>query len=167
MTDHAASTARQPLKFERSYDAPVEDLWDLWTTKEGFESWWGPQGFRVEVHKLDLRLGGELLYDMIAAGAEEIEHMKSAGMPVSHETRGTFVEIQTHSRLKILHVIDFIPGVKPYENNIAVEFIPEGASVRMVVTIDPHQDEEWTRMAGEGFASQLTKLPAALAARRK
>jgi hypothetical protein len=87
-------------------------------------------------------------------------------VPPSHETRGTFVEIEPHSRLKILHVIDFIPGVEAYENNIAVEFAAEGASVRMVVTIDQHRDEEWTRLAGEGFESQLKKLPGALAARR-
>ena len=167
MTDHAATAARQPLQFERSYDAPVEDLWDLWTTKEGFESWWGPEGFRVKVHKLDLRVGGELFYDMIAVGAAEIEYMNSAGMPVSHETRGTFVEVEPPRRLKILHNIDFIPGVEPYENNIAVELIPEGAGVRMLVSIDRHHNEEWTRLAAEGFASQLNKLPGALAARRK
>src|SRR5581483_11632459 len=55
--------AQAPVRFERRYEnAEVQDLWELWTTKEGFESWWGPQGFRVQVHKLDLREGGELLY---------------------------------------------------------------------------------------------------------
>jgi uncharacterized protein YndB with AHSA1/START domain len=167
MTDETVSAPRSPIKFERRYDAPVEDLWDLWTTKEGFESWWGPEGFRVEVHRMDLRVGGELFYDMIAVGADEVEWMKKEGMPVSHETRGTFVEIEPPTRLKILHMIDFIPGLKPYENNILVEFVPEATSVRMVVTIDRHPDEEWSRRAAAGFESQLTKLPAVLAARRR
>jgi uncharacterized protein YndB with AHSA1/START domain len=155
------------ITIERSYEAPVEDLWDLWTTKEGFESWWGPVGFRVEVHRLEARVGGELVYDMIASGAEAIEHMKKSGMPLSHATRGTFVEIEPHRRLKLMHVIDFIPGVEPYENNIAVELVREGASVRMVVSIDQHRDEHWTRMSVQGFESQLTKVPTALASRRK
>src|SRR6266436_4925118 len=76
MTHDSASVARPPIKLERCYETSVEDLWDLWTTKEGFESWWGPQGFRVEVHKLELRVGGELVYDMIAAAPEQIEFMK-------------------------------------------------------------------------------------------
>src|ERR1700757_3213803 len=76
MTHDIASVARPPIKFERRYETSVEDLWDLWTTKEGFESWWGPQGFRVEVHAIDPRIGGELFYDMIADGAKEIEYMK-------------------------------------------------------------------------------------------
>jgi hypothetical protein len=29
---------------------------------------------------------------------------------------------------------------------------------RMVVTAHPHRDAHWTRMATEGFRSQLTKL---------
>jgi hypothetical protein len=48
-----------------------------------------------------------------------------------------------------------------------VEFFSEGPQVRMLVTIEPHRDEEWTQRAGEGFASQLNKVPAALAARGK
>ena len=46
------------ISFERKYEAPVEDVWDLWTTAEGIESWWGPEGFSVRVSKLDLRPGG-------------------------------------------------------------------------------------------------------------
>ena len=55
---------------ERTYRARVEELWELWTTKEGFESWWGPEGFRVEVHALEARAGGALEYDMIADAPE-------------------------------------------------------------------------------------------------
>ena len=167
MTYESASAARQPIRFERTYDTPVEDLWDLWTTKEGFESWWGPEGFRVDVHTIDPRVGGELFYDMVATGPAQIEYMRKAGWATSHETRGTFVEIQPLRRLKIRHMIDFIPGLEPYENNMLVEFVSESRGVRMVITVDPHLDEEWTRRAAAGLESQLTKLPAALAARRK
>ena len=33
-----------PIRFERVYDGPVEDLWALWTTKEGFAEWFAPEG---------------------------------------------------------------------------------------------------------------------------
>ncbi|MGH7571536.1 MAG: SRPBCC family protein [Gemmatimonadota bacterium] len=164
MTDKTSQATT--IKIERTYKTSVEDLWDLWTTKEGLESWWGPEGFRIDVHKLDLRVGGELRYDMIAVGAEEIEFMKKSGMGISHDTRGTFVEIEPLRRLKVLYMIDFLPGVEPYENNMVVEFFPEGTSVRMLITFDPHIDEKMTRMATEGWESQLTKLPEALVARR-
>jgi len=154
------------VRVERQYEGPVDDLWWLWTTKEGFESWWGPEGFRVAVHKLDLRVGGDLVYDMIATDAAQIEWMKQNNMPVSHGTRGKFVEIVPLQRLGISHMIDFIPGLKPYENRMSVEFVPEGKNVNMVVTIEEHSTPEWTQRAMEGFGSQLTKVPAALVARR-
>ena len=167
MNPQTAAATQSPIKFDHSYDVSIEDLWELWTTKDGFEAWWGPEGFRVEVHKLDLREGGELFYDMIAVKPEHIAYMKQAGMAPSHETRGNFVEIVPLKRLRIRHVIDFIPGLEPYENDILVEFFSEGTGARMVITVDAHPDPEWTRRASMGMESQLTKLPAALAARRK
>jgi uncharacterized protein YndB with AHSA1/START domain len=166
MKDDGTDAARPPIVIERSYEAAVEDLWELWTTKDGFESWWGPEGFRVEVHAIEPRVGGKLSYDMIAVGAEQVAWMKGAGMPLSHPTTSKFVEVVPLRRLKILSVIDFLPGVEPYDNHILVEFEPKGSSVRMVVSIEPHRDEKFTGMAVAGFESQLTKLPGVLAARR-
>jgi uncharacterized protein YndB with AHSA1/START domain len=153
----AATAARPKVVIERTYRARVEELWDLWTTRKGFESWWGPEGFRVEVHTIEARAGG-LHYDMIADAPEQIEAMKRMGHPPSHQTRGRFTEVRPQERLAITHVIDFLPGVKPYESTMVVEFFPLGAYVRMVVTLDPMHDDEFTKMSTMGFTSQLTKL---------
>ena len=143
---------------ERTYRANVKDVWALWTTKAGFESWWGPQGFRADVQELDARTGGALRYDMIADSAEMIATMKQMGQPTSHATRSRFTEVKPHSRLVLTNVIDFIPGVATYESNIAVDFTSAGGSVRMVVTLDAMHNDEFTKMQEEGFTSQLTKL---------
>jgi uncharacterized protein YndB with AHSA1/START domain len=153
-----AAATRVPVIVERTYPASAEELWSLWTTRQGFESWWGPQGFRVEVHAIDPRVGGVLRYDMIADTPEMIAAMKDMGRPRSHETRGTFTELKPMTRLAITHVIDFLPGVKPYDSTIVVEFFPAGERVRMVVTLSPMHDEEFSHMQKEGFSSQLTKL---------
>lgn len=161
MTNNAfakASAARPKVVVERTYRARVEELWELWTTKEGFESWWGPEGFRVEVHTFDAREGGTLHYDMIADSSDAIDAMKQLDRPSSHETRGRFTEIRRYERLAITHVIDFLPGVKPYESTIVVEFFPSGGNVRMLVTLDPMHNEEFGRMQTQGFTSQLSKL---------
>ena len=156
-----SATAQNPqatVVVERTYRAPVEDLWALWTTKAGFESWWGPEGFRVEVHALEARAGGALQYDMIADAAEAIAAMKRMGQPVSHRTRGNYGEFRPHERLTLVHLIDFIAGVEPYESLIEVDFKAVGDQARMVVTLHPHLDPHWTRMSVQGFNSQLTKL---------
>jgi uncharacterized protein YndB with AHSA1/START domain len=148
----------QTIVIERTYRARVEDLWELWTTKEGFESWWGPEGFRVEVHTLEPRVGGTLSYDMIADTPEMIAAMKRMGREPSHATRARFIELTPHKRLAITHVIDFLSGVTPYESTIMTEFFPSGDSVRMVITLQPMHSDDFTRMSLRGWKGQLAKL---------
>jgi uncharacterized protein YndB with AHSA1/START domain len=80
MSDHKTTAAvRARVVIERTYKAQAEELWALWTTKKGFESWWGPEGFQVKVHSLEVRVGGRLHYDMIADAPEMIEAMRRMG----------------------------------------------------------------------------------------
>ena len=118
MSDTHTAAPQAAVVVERTYRASVEELWALWTTKDGFESWWGPEGFRVEVHKLEARAGGALDYDMIADAPEAIAAMKNMGQPVSHGTHGTYGEFRPQDRLTLVHVIDFVPGSEPYETII-------------------------------------------------
>jgi uncharacterized protein YndB with AHSA1/START domain len=154
----SATAIRQKVIVERTYRARVEELWELWTTKDGFESWWGPEGFRADVHAIDARPGGALHYSMIADAAPQIAAMKQMGRPTSTETRGRFSELRPFTRLALTHLIDFLPGVQPYESTMVVEFFPAGEQVRMVVTLDPMHDDEFTAMQRMGFTSQLSKL---------
>jgi uncharacterized protein YndB with AHSA1/START domain len=162
MTDKIESTAanstRPKTVIERTYRARVEELWELWTTKEGFESWWGPEGSCVEVHAIEARSGGALYYDMIADTPETIEAMKQLGLPPRQGNRCTFAEFTPYESLTLTHFMDFFPGVKPYESTIVVAFFPAGDFVRMAVTIYPMHNEEITQMSIDGFTSQLTKL---------
>lgn len=143
---------------ERTYRASIEDVWDLWTTKDGFESWWGPEGFRVEVETLEARPGGELRYAMIADAEEAILAMKRAGQPTSHPTRSRFVVVEANARIVLENQIDFVRGIAPFESRIEVDFVVDGAWVTMRVTLDALPTPELTRMQSEGFASQTKKL---------
>jgi uncharacterized protein YndB with AHSA1/START domain len=146
------------ITIERTYKARLADVWALWTTKDGFESWWGPEGFRVDVRRLDATPGGELHYAMIADAPEQIEAMKRMGQAVAHETHGTSTELRPRDRLVLTHIIDFLPGVTPYESTIVAEFSEVADGVRMVVTLHRMHDEAFSRMQVQGFTSQLTKL---------
>jgi uncharacterized protein YndB with AHSA1/START domain len=155
-------SARKRVILERTFDAPLEDVWELWTTKDGIESWWGPEGFKVEVRSLDLRPGGEMTYAMSATAPDQIEFMKKAGMPVTTEHRLVFTEIVPRRRLAYSHDADFIPGVEPYQVATMVEFEAGADGVRMRLTFDAMHDEHWTEMAVLGWESELGKLAAAL-----
>jgi uncharacterized protein YndB with AHSA1/START domain len=157
-TAAGATLPQAAVVIERTYRASVEDLWALWTTKAGFESWWGPEGFRVEVHAMDPRPGGAFEYDMIADAPEMVEAMRSMGRPASHMTRGSFAEFRPLERLTLVHIIDFVPDSPVYESKLDVSFRAAGDQATMIVTVHPHLDPFMTRMTIEGFTSQLGKL---------
>jgi len=158
MNTEKGSTSRSSAVIERTYRTRVEELWELWTTKEGFESWWGGEGSRVEVRAIEAREGGELHYDMIAVVAEDITVRNQLGLAPSSSVRARFTEFKPYRRLILTHVIDFVPGVKPYESTISVDFFPAGDSVRMVTTIEPMHDDEFTQTSIRVFTSQLEML---------
>jgi uncharacterized protein YndB with AHSA1/START domain len=154
----AAAATTPKFVIERTYRASVEELWEMWTTKEGFESWWPPEGFRTEVHTIEARLNGKLRYEMIAEAPEMLAVMKELGLPASHVERARFSEFRPMERLVLAIMMDFLPGVEPYEGTLMVDFFPSGECVRMVVTLNQMHDEEFTRMAAEGLASQFRNL---------
>jgi uncharacterized protein YndB with AHSA1/START domain len=150
--------ARRKVTLERTFKASIEEVWDLWTTKDGIESWWGPEGFAVKVLKLDLQPGGELVYAMTATAPDQIEFVKNAGMPLTHEVRATYTEVAPPRRLAFASLADFIPGVEPYDVTTVVELYPSAEGVRMVLTLDAMHNERWTQMAVMGWESELEKL---------
>ena len=72
MTDgtRAPGASRRRIAMERTYQAPIEDVWDLWTTKEGIESWWGPDGFRTTIHEMNVVVVLALERDQMPAVVE-------------------------------------------------------------------------------------------------
>jgi len=162
-----APRGRKTFSIERMFSASVEDVWTLWTTKAGIESWWGPEGFEVTVTSLDLRLGGELIYIMTASAPEQVAFMKRAGMPLSTEARVTYTEVSPPSRLAYRILADFVPDVAPYEVATVVDMQAEAEGAKLTVTFDAMHDDLWTERARAGHESQMRKLDALLAARGK
>jgi uncharacterized protein YndB with AHSA1/START domain len=158
-------TDRPKLTLERTYPASMEEVWELWTTREGIESWWGPEGFSVAVRALDLRPGGDLLYTMRAEAPEQREYLAKAGMPPATDHKLTFTEVNPPRRLAYRDMADFIPGVEPYEVSTLIELHEVAGGVRLVVTFDRMHDERWTQLAKLGRESELDRLAKVLAAR--
>ncbi len=162
MTDAAASA---PTRLERAYDASIEDVWDLWTTAAGIEEWWSPDGFVTHVRKLDLRPGGVLIHAMTAIGAAQVEFMTKAGLPLTNVGRKRFVEISRPSSIAYTSLIDFVPGVEPYDHLTVVELTRVGRRVAVVMTIDRLHDDDWTGRMIAGRTNELENLARAIARR--
>ena len=113
---------------------------------------------------LELRPGGQLLYDMTAIAPAQVEFMKREGMPLTHEARISYTEVVPRKRLAYTHLADFIPGVAPYGVAHMVELRSTPQGVQMVLTFDAMHSDEWTKRATMGWESELDKLANALKA---
>jgi uncharacterized protein YndB with AHSA1/START domain len=57
---------KKEFSFERTYDAPVEAVWQAWTQAERLREWWGPENTSIPECEIDLRLGGRIFIVMEA-----------------------------------------------------------------------------------------------------
>jgi len=53
------NTSDRELRITRTFDAPVELLWEVWTKPEHIAKWWGPNGFTNTINKMDVTPGGD------------------------------------------------------------------------------------------------------------
>ena len=80
----------QAVEIERTFDAPVDVVWRMWTDPDAFAQWYGPTGASIPVSKMDLRVGGSRLVCMEMSTPDGTMQMWFAG---------EFVEIDEPNRL--------------------------------------------------------------------
>jgi uncharacterized protein YndB with AHSA1/START domain len=54
------------LVVRRVFDAPLAQVWNVWTDPEDVMRWWGPTGFTSPMARIDFRQGGTSLVCMRA-----------------------------------------------------------------------------------------------------
>ncbi|MBS1946740.1 MAG: SRPBCC domain-containing protein [Bacteroidetes bacterium] len=59
-------SGQRQMQITRTFNAPVELVWEVWTSPEHIANWWGPNGFTNTIHKMDFQNGGEWLLTMHA-----------------------------------------------------------------------------------------------------
>lgn len=95
------------LTIERTFNAPIELVWEAWTQAEHIASWWGPKGMEINVIEHNFKVGGRWKYVML--------------MPDSSEfiSEGVYAEIvELH---KIITSADFKPMTTGVELQVFLE----------------------------------------------
>lgn len=64
--DNLAGVAERTMVLERVIKAPRSLVWGVWMNPETLPQWWGPDGYSCRTTRIDLRTGGEWVFDMIA-----------------------------------------------------------------------------------------------------
>lgn len=53
--------AGRAIRLTKTFNAPVEKVWEAWSNPDRIKHWWGPNGFTNTITKMDLQPGGEWL----------------------------------------------------------------------------------------------------------
>ena len=53
-----ANVADREMVITRVFDAPREMIWNAWIDPKQIVKWWGPRGFTITIHEMDVRPGG-------------------------------------------------------------------------------------------------------------
>lgn len=64
--DNLAGVAGRTMVLRRVIKAPRQVVWGAWMNADTLPRWWGPEGFSCRTKRIDLRTGGEWVFDMIA-----------------------------------------------------------------------------------------------------
>jgi uncharacterized protein YndB with AHSA1/START domain len=62
------SSGKEQFVINRSFDAPLELMFEMWTNPKHFSQWLPPTGFTMEFIRSDIRPGGSLFYRMTGSG---------------------------------------------------------------------------------------------------
>ena len=88
MTNNTA--AQQSVVMERTLDAPIDLVWQMWTDPEHFKAWYGPTGASIPVAEMDVRVGGKRLVAM---------EMETPNGPMKMWFVGKYLEVVPDERL--------------------------------------------------------------------
>ncbi len=51
-------TDTKDVRIERTFNAPIDLIWAMWTEPEHFANWYGPMGAKIPKAEMDVRVGG-------------------------------------------------------------------------------------------------------------
>ena len=79
--------------FERTYAAPIANVWRAWTEPELLRQWWGPEKTTIPECEVDLRVGGTIR--IVTEATEEMGRYAGTRWPLE----GTFTVVEEPHRL--------------------------------------------------------------------
>lgn len=125
--DNSLHASDREILATRTVNAPRERVFKLWIDPNHISQWWGPTGFTVTIHQMDVRPGG--LWEFVMHGPDGVDYPNTI----------KFVEIVEPERL----VYDHISGpqfqmtitfdAQGDQTNVTVSMVFETAQVRQCV----------------------------------
>ena len=150
------NSPRDAVVIERTFDAPADLIWQMWTDPEHFKAWYGPDGASIPTAEMDVRVGGRRLVCM---------EVQSPGGPMQMRFTGEYREVVPNEHLVYTESMsdengNVAPGLAeghPETTEVRVELLEVGGRTRMVMT---HSGVPADSPGAAGWAMAFKKLAA-------
>jgi uncharacterized protein YndB with AHSA1/START domain len=155
--------SRQAVVIERTFDAPVELIWQMWTDPQHFKAWYGPQGAAIPVAKMDVRVGGTRLVCLEIATPAGLMQMWFTGeyREVVEHRRLVYTETASdeHGKVSLPSEMGAAAG-HPTMTEVRVELEDIGGRTKQLLT---HAGIPADSPGASGWLMALDKLAALVA----
>jgi len=133
------------LTVTAEYDAPVEQVWQLWADPRLLERWWGPPTYPAAVGDHDLRPGGTVAYVMTGPEGDQAKgfwRVTAVDAPRALEFDDLFGEPDA-------------PAADLPVTRASVTLTPTGSGTRMVIVSSFATTEALDQLVGMGMLEGL------------
>lgn len=155
MTDSVNS--QDAVTIERTFDAPVDLIWQMWTNPEHFAAWYGPAGATIPVATMDVRVGGTRLICMEVTTPNGPMQMWFTGeyLEVIENKRLIYTDSMSNPNGEVIAPSDMGMPAGHTTTEVRVELEDVGGGTRMVITHVGIPDDS---PGAIGWAMALDKL---------
>ncbi|MFN3257044.1 MAG: SRPBCC family protein [Ilumatobacter sp.] len=154
------------VQIDRTFDAPIEVIWSMWTDPEHFAKWYGPMGSRIPTAEMDVRVGGRRHIAMEMDTPNGVMAMFFVGeyREVEPMIRLSYTESMADADGSALTAEQMgMPAGTPMETSVVVDLEDLGDRTRMTVT---HIGVPRDSPGGQGWAMAIDELEARVAERQ-
>jgi uncharacterized protein YndB with AHSA1/START domain len=134
------------LELERLIPAPPERVFEYWTEPDLLLKWFGPEGFDIPEHELDIRPGGRW--------RKVLRSPEGQLRTVS----GVYNTIEPPRRLVFTWAWDDERGVRGHETEVTVTLEPTPGGTRLKLVQQIFQSAEMRKLHNAGWTSAFNNL---------
>ncbi|MEL6233672.1 MAG: SRPBCC domain-containing protein [Pseudomonadota bacterium] len=139
------------LVIERRFSAPLDLVWDAWSSPDSKVGWWGPEGFTCDLNEMDFREGGRYRCEMRDPDGTRLVNI------------GGYTEIRPKTRIVMTHGWEDADGKAGPESLIELEFEADGDGTKMRFKQSGFESVEERDGHREGWTEAFDDLDRALA----
>jgi uncharacterized protein YndB with AHSA1/START domain len=140
------------MVFTRLLNAPRELVFEVWTNPDHLANWWGPDGFTITTHSMEVKINGIWLFIMHGPDGRD------------YPNKMIYLEIKKPERLVYKHMDDS-PELESVSFLMTIDFKAIGNKTEVTMRMTFDSAEEFQRVAHEygaieGAHQTLSRLEA-------